>query len=413
MFPIINIGPLAVQAAGFILLLSVFIGTWLTGKLALNLGTNADRIENSILVGLLAGIFGARVGFLLINPSVLASNPLSLFSLTPSMLDTSFGVLVGVLTAFAIAQKKHLPLWPTLDTLTPFFVLVFMGIHLANYANGNAYGVPTELPWGVELWNALRHPVQLYAFLLGAVLMIGLLIQTKGLKSSGFMVSGLLFNSVLAGLALITLFTRSFAAEKILLGSLDFYQLLAFIVMLFGLGLLYRRTFPRNPKKSVFISMGANIDPQRQLEKAVALLSEDFRIRRKSGLYLTEDVKGHPEAAVFTNRVIEIETDLPYEDLRARLKAIEKSLGREKDNKVRVALDLDILPFGGEVFVQGHRRIPEPDLLKYRYIALPLAEMAPDFRHPANGLSIDEILHKNTDTTQITRIKEVENGTEG
>lgn len=413
MFPIINIGPLAVQAAGFILLLSVFIGTWLTGKLALNLGTNADRIENSILVGLLAGIIGARVGFLLINPSVLASNPLSLFSLTPSMLDTSFGVLVGVLTAFAIAQKKHLPLWPTLDTLTPFFVLVFMGIHLANYANGNAYGIPTELPWGVELWNALRHPVQLYAFLLGAVLMFGLLIQTKGLKSSVFMVSGLLFNSVLAGLALITLFARSFAAEKILLGNLDFYQLLAFIVMLFGLGLFYRRAFPRHPKKSVFISMGANIDPQRQLEKAEARLSEDFRIRRKSGLYLTEDVKGHPEAAAFTNRVIEIETDLSYEDLRARLKAIEKSLGREKGNKVRVALDLDILTYGGDVFVQGHRRIPEPDLLKYRYIALPLAEMAPDFRHPANGLSIDEILHKITDTTQITRIKEVENGTEG
>jgi 2-amino-4-hydroxy-6-hydroxymethyldihydropteridine diphosphokinase len=410
MFPMINVGPVAIQAVGFILLISFFIGTWLTGKMAENLGTNAQSIENSIFYGLLTGILSARIGFMLINPSVFINNPLSLLSLTPSMLDTSFGILVGILTAIILAQKKHLPLWPTLDTLTPLILLIFLGVHLANYANGNAYGRPTELPWGIQLWNAVRHPVQLYAVLLGTVLLCGLLIKTRWLKSTGFRQSGVLFNLVLADIAMITLFTRAFSAEKILLGSLDFYQLLAFFVLIGSLGLLYRRVFPKHTKKSVIISMGSNIDPKQQISRAEELLAGEYRIRRKSSLYQTEDVNGHPETRTFLNRVIEIESELPFPSLVKHLKAIEKDLGREPGNKIQVALDLDVLTYGDEVFVEGRHRIPDPNMLKYRYIAMPLAEMSPDFRHPANGLSIQEILEKMDDDTLIRQINEVENG---
>jgi len=412
MFPIINIGPLAIQAAGFILILSVFLGTWLTRLFAQGLGTNTEAIENSILYGLLAGILGARLGFLLKTPSLFVSNPLSLLSLTPSMLDTSFGLLVGILTSIILAQKKHLPLWPTLDSMTPFFVLIFMGIHLANYANGNAYGINTDLPWGVFLWNAVRHPVQLYAVLLGALLFVWLLTHTRLLRATGFRHSGVLFAIVFTSIAIILLFTRAFSAEKLLLGNLDFYQLLFWVLFLGGLGLLYTRNFPQQEKRAVIISMGSNIDPKQQLLKAEALLSGEFRIRQKSSLYLTEDVKGHPEAQPFLNRVIEIESDLNYMNLVTRLKTIEKALGREPGNKVQVTLDLDLLTFGSEVFVEGRHRIPDPDMLKYQYLALPLAEMSPDFRHPASGLSIQDILEKLTDNAQIRRVNEVENGIE-
>ena len=413
MFPIVNVGPLAIQAAGFFLILSVFIGTWLTSKFADGLGTNTNAIENSILTAILVGIFSARLGFMLQNPSVLQNNPLNLISLTPSMLDASFGVLVGILTGFILAQKKNLPLWPTLDTLTPLILLVFVGIHLANYANGNAYGIRTELPWGIHLWNAVRHPVQLYAALLGVILIGWLLFQTRLLKSTGFYHSGLLFSTILSAIALITLFTRAFNAERILLGRLDFFQLMSFIFLLGGLGLFFKRAYPKRLRKSILIGMGSNLNPKQHISKAAELLSAEFRIRRKSGLYLTEPVKGKDEAKPFLNRVIEIETELTFDDLVNQLKAIEKSLGREPGNKIRVALDLDVLTYGSEVFVKGRHQIPDPDIMTYRYIAAPLAEMSPDFRHPANGLTIQEILDKITDKAQINKLDEVENGIEG
>jgi phosphatidylglycerol---prolipoprotein diacylglyceryl transferase len=412
MFPIINIGPLAIQAAGLILLLSFFFGSWLAARFSAGLDTNTDVIENSILIGLIAGLLGARIGFLLRNPAVFVNNPLSLVSLTPSMLDTSFGVLVGVLTAMILAQKKHLPLWPTLDVLTPFFLLIFAGVHLANYANGNAFGIPTELPWGIQLWNATRHPVQLYALLLAGALFAWLLIQTRLLKTTGFQRSGVLFSVILGGLAAINLFTRAFMAEKILLGAIDFNQAFSFAVLLASLGMIYTRAFPKHNKVSVFVSMGSNVEPHTQLSKAIEVIGKAFRIRRTSSQYLTQDVqKGH-QAQDFVNQTIEIETELSFPDLVKQLKAIEASLGRQPGNKITVALDLDVLTYGSDVFITQGKHIPDPGMLKYRYMALPLSEMSPDFRHPANGMSIQEILEKITDDSPILKINEVENGIE-
>ena len=410
MIPIINIGPLAIQAAGFVLLLSFFIGSWLTRRFAQNLGTNVDVIENSILVGLIAGITGARIGFLLKNPAVFINSPLSLLSLTPSMLDTSFGILVGILTAFILAQKKNLPLWPTLDSLTPFFVLIFVGVHLSNYANGDAYGNPTMLPWGVPLWNDLRHPVQLYALILAVILCTWLFFHTRRLTLTGYMHSGVLFNLVLGSLAVITLFTQAFVAEKLLLGNLDMNQLFAFIILLGSLGLIFTRAFLKPKPVGVLISMGSNHNPRERIIQANHTLASEFRIRRASSLYLTEDVKGQADYSAFINQVIEMETKLSYLDLVARLKAIEVGMGREPGNKKVVPLDIDVLTYANEVFDKDGKRIPDPNFIKYRYIAVPLAEISPTFRHPANGRNIQEILEKIDYNTSIIKIDEVENG---
>ncbi len=112
MFPVINLGPVALQASGLLIILSVWLGLWLSGKFAARLGTNGDVIENGLLYGFLGGILAARIGFLLTNPTILQENPLSIVSLTPSMLDANFGILAGVLITLIIFQRKHLPYGP-------------------------------------------------------------------------------------------------------------------------------------------------------------------------------------------------------------------------------------------------------------------------------------------------------------
>jgi len=74
---------------------------------------------------------------------------------------------------------------------------------------------------------------------------------------------------------------------------------------------------------------------------------------------------------------------------------------------------LDILAYNGDVFKYKGKVIPDPDLIKYRYIAQPLAEMSPDFHHPADGRSIATILENIEDTTHIEKINEVQNGITG
>jgi len=413
MFPVIDIGPVAIQAAGLALLLSLWVGIWLTSKFGKNLGTNADTLENAILIGLIAGILGARIGFVMQSPNIFSSNPLSIFSLSPTMLDASFGVLVGGITAFIFAQKHFLPLWPTLDSLSLLAVLIFAGLHLANFANGNAYGLPADIPWGIRLWNAVRHPVQIYALILAAGLFFCLIFQTKRLRTTGFMRSGTLFLSTAAGIGLITLITRAFVAEKTRFAGIDLLQLLGFFVLISSLALIYNRAIKPQKHIGVLISAGSNTAPERSLPQALETIQSKFKTRRVSSVYKTEAVERMGETPDFLNQVLEIETNLPYPDLISQLKAIEQTFGRQPGNKQVVPLDLDVLTYNNDVFTWGNHQVPDPDLVKYRYIALPLAEIAPDFRHPASGKSIQSILDRLMDDSQVNLVQEVENGLKG
>jgi 2-amino-4-hydroxy-6-hydroxymethyldihydropteridine diphosphokinase len=412
MFPVIDLGPFAIQASGLSLLLSLLIGFWLTGLFAKNLGTAGDVIENSVFYGLLAGIAAARVGFFLKNPVVFADAPLSLLSLSPTMFEPGFGLLVGGLTALIFAQKKQTPLWPTLDTLTPLMVFLYAGIQISDLAAGDHYGLPTTLPWGIQLWNEVRHPVQLYALLLLTILVVWMLIQTRGLKFTGFLRSGILFNIILAGLSSITLLTRAFVASKDLISRLDISQLFALLVLVTALIIIYVLLFKSQQRIEVMISLGSNLDPVHHLAAALNEIKKQFRIRLASSLYQTEGVRDAKQGMQFLNQVIEIETNLPYTELIAQLKQIEKELGRDPQNRKSIPIDLDIITYNKDVFTCNGHQIPDPDLQRYRYIAQPLAEISPTFRHPANGRSIKKILSSIGDKSQITKITEVENGLE-
>jgi len=412
MFPIINIGPLAIQAAGFILLLALFIGLWLTGYFAKNLGTNGEAIENSILLGLISGLAAARLGFLLQNPSIFSDNPLSLLSVTPSMFNPSFGIFVGLLVSIIYAQRKNLPPWPTLDTLSPLIILLFAGLHLSNFANGNNFGLPTTLSWGIELWNETRHPVQVYALILSLLTLAGLAILTNLFKKTGFFRSGILFSLTTMMLGFITVFTRAFIAEKILLGNFDLWQIIGLIIIILSSMNIFRKQYHKNKHIHVFLSLGSNQNAMENLQGGIERLKKEFKLRQLSSLYKTKDVKERGDSADFFNQVAEIEVDIPYTILRSQLKSIESDFGRETGNKKNVPLDLDILTYNNDVFYHGEKQIPDPNLIKYSYIAVPLAEIAPDFRHPANGKSIDEIIVNINDKNTVQKVNEVENGFE-
>jgi 2-amino-4-hydroxy-6-hydroxymethyldihydropteridine diphosphokinase len=326
------------------------------------------------------------------------------------MLNISFGILVSAITILVMSQKYHLPLWPSLDTITPFVLFLFIGINLANLANGDQYGLAASLPWGITLWGAERHPLQIYTLILAFLLFIGLLFHTRGWKLTGFSRSGLLFSTVIAALSIITLFTRAFAAEKMMIFGLDGKQLLSFLVLVGSLILMYRIAYQKRKYNQVYISMGSNFNAKNNITAAIELIQSKFKFIQASSIYQSRDVLANKDGKEYLNLVFEIRTDLSYPELRNQLKSIEQQLGRVPGEKKHVPLDLDILTYNDDVFVDKSKHIPSPDLVKYRYIAEPLAEITPDFRHPANGNTIADILARISDTQELIKEQEVENG---
>ena len=171
MFPILQIGPAAVQTPGLILILSLWIGLTVAEKLAHRFNTQPNDLYNIIFNALIFGVIGARFTYVLQYSEIFLEAPLNIFSLNPGLLDPVSGVAFGILAAIIYGNRKKLPLWSTLDALVPLFGVLVIGISLSNLASGNGFGSETNLPWGLHLWGVKRHPSQIYESLMGVIIL--------------------------------------------------------------------------------------------------------------------------------------------------------------------------------------------------------------------------------------------------
>ena len=172
MFPILQLGPFAVQLPGLFLLAGVWIGTWLVERTAPKHKLSAGTVSNMIFIALVAGIVGARLWYALRYINVYLGDPISLLSLNPSTIAPLEGGLTGLLVALIYSQRKGLPLWPTLDAMTLPFAVMAVSIGLAHLSSGDAFGAPSEVPWVIDLWGESRHPSQIYEILTGMAIFV-------------------------------------------------------------------------------------------------------------------------------------------------------------------------------------------------------------------------------------------------
>ena len=136
-------------------------------------------------------------------------------------------------------------------------------------------------------------------------------------------------------------------------------------------------------KKTVYLSLGSNIgDRKANLDQAIEKLGEAGRVIATSSYYETEpvEVKQQPW---FLNCAVKLETELMPRQLLRRVLDIEKSMGRKRtQDKGPRSIDIDILLFGNSVVEAKGLTIPHPAMHERRFVLEPLAEIAPEVRHP-------------------------------
>ena len=158
---------------------------------------------------------------------------------------------------------------------------------------------------------------------------------------------------------------------------------------------------------TAYIALGSNLGDRRaHLEAAIARIAELSTIVARSSLYETEPVDmtpGHHSGAPqwFLNCALTLETELMPKQLLGRLLDIERALGRKRARarsdgegtrlKTPRTIDLDILLFGSSIVEAPGLVIPHPAMHLRRFVLEPLAEIAPETRHPVFKRTMREL----------------------
>lgn len=155
----------------------------------------------------------------------------------------------------------------------------------------------------------------------------------------------------------------------------------------------------------VLLGLGANLgDPAAQLERAVRMLGSAVRVERISSLYRTEPV-GHADQPDFLNLVLAGETRLEPEALLRALHEVEAALGRQRPfaDGPRT-IDVDLLAYGDCVRAAPELVVPHPRLHLRGFVLYPLAEIAPEWRHPVLDRTARELLSQARSLERVERV---------
>lgn len=238
MLPVLNLGGLALQTRGLILLIGFWLALWVAERFAGRRGLDGDVVWNFGLLGLGAGFVAARLAYAAQNLEAYTRDPLALFSLSIQSMAWTEGVVIGLLVGLLYLRYERVALADAADVFAPAVALLWAVAAFGALLSGSAYGRPTTMPWGIVLWNQFRHPVQLYEMLAGGIVATLLVALWPRAPYRGWIA---LVGAALLGVA--RLFVEGFRGDPaVVAGGLRVAQLWALGLTLLALWGIHRRS---------------------------------------------------------------------------------------------------------------------------------------------------------------------------
>lgn len=146
----------------------------------------------------------------------------------------------------------------------------------------------------------------------------------------------------------------------------------------------------------VYISIGSNINPQKNIVSAVKTLRQQYNTILFSPVYRSAAVGFAGDE--FLNLVAGIDTLLTLDEIKKDLMALERQFGRKDSHKgfQSRTLDLDLLLYNDVVRHDDQFDLPRAEIEQYAFVLKPLSDIAPDTLHPESGQTLSEMWHNFT-----------------
>lgn len=262
MHPIlVELGPITIRYYGLMYVIAFIVGFFLLAREVRRKGLplSTEDLLDLLLWTIPSAIVGARLYYVAFRWDVYAHSPIDILKIWEGGLAIHGGVLAGALAVFLYARWKRVPFWGLTDALVPSLVLGQAIGRIGNLMNGDAYGIPTTLPWGLRFPadspagmaypGLATHPSMIYELILNLIIFATLWGIRKRGHRDGF--STATYFILYAVARSIVSFTRG---DSLWLGSIPgigpiraAHAISVVFVIAFGILIWRRRLYERLP----------------------------------------------------------------------------------------------------------------------------------------------------------------------
>lgn len=177
---------LPIRWYGIIIALGITVAMLLAMREAKRLGHNPEHIIDICLFAIPTAIFGARLYYVIFMwNEIYRHNPMEALNIRGGGLAIHGGVLGGIIAGYIVCRVKKLEFLKFADIVAPSIILGQAIGRWGNYVNQEAYGSPTDLPWGILIEGQRVHPTFFYEFVWNLIVFSFLMWYRKRKKVDG------------------------------------------------------------------------------------------------------------------------------------------------------------------------------------------------------------------------------------
>lgn len=217
--------------------IGVVIGAILAFREAERVGIGQENLIDLLLYAIPLSVLGARIYYVIFTWDYYGKYPKEILHFRGGGLAIHGAIIVGVIVTIVFTRKRKLDFWTVVDCCAPSLILG-QGIgRWGNYINQEAYGRPTDLPWGILIDGVRVHPTFLYESI-GDILIFFFLIWYRRNKTE---VSGEVFLLYIILYSTIRFFIEGLRTDSLMLGPLRIAQLVSIVGIVVSIIYLKKR----------------------------------------------------------------------------------------------------------------------------------------------------------------------------
>ncbi|WP_069650152.1 prolipoprotein diacylglyceryl transferase [Caloranaerobacter ferrireducens] len=228
---------ISVRWYGILISLGMLLGTVIAVKECRRIGFDEEKLIDLLIFAIPLAVIGARMYYVIFNWQYYKGDILKIINIRGGGLAIHGAIIVSVIVALVYCKVRKISFWEIADIVAPSIILGQAIGRWGNFINQEAYGTPTDLPWGIIVNGQKVHPTFLYESIWDFSVFLFLLWYRKNKAK----VKGEVFLLYLILYSFARFFIEGLRIDSLMLGPFRVAQLISIVIIASSIILFYKR----------------------------------------------------------------------------------------------------------------------------------------------------------------------------